>query len=122
MLECKAAFLTYEELHEIARSFAEKHSCIKQGCAAVICDEVAIQFKLADGEDAEKDFLKLMKPLDTAGFWNELPRSDIYGWITLTEDMMRRLVEKEKRFSFIIEKTLFLLHYGVLFLEKDPTR
>ena len=122
MLECKAAFLTYEELHEIARSFAEKHSCIKQGCAAVIRDDVTFQFKLADGKDAEEEFLKMMKPLDTAGFWKELPQSDIYGWITLTEDMMQRLVKNEKGFCFTVEKTLFLLHHGILFLEKDPTR
>lgn len=122
MLECKAVFMRYEELHETAQDFAKKHSCIKMGCAAVIHDEVAIQFKITDTIEERKAFFDLMKKYDTAGFWKELPESDIYGWITLPEDMMRRIIEEERDLSFSIEKTVFLLHSGVLFLEKDLCR
>lgn len=121
MLECKAAICDFDELHRISQEYAAKHKCIQMGAATVCNKEIVFNFKPVADEESLNEFFLLLKPLDRAEFWKALPKPNSTGWITLTEDMTRRLIEKEAQLSFPLEDIMYL-YDGILLLEKDPCR
>ena len=67
----------------------------------------------------KQEFYGLLKPYDTAGFWDLLPEPTETGWIALSEEMTRRIIDEEARLSFKVGYILFLQD-GVLLLEDSP--
>lgn len=119
MIECKAAVCEFEELHEMAKAIAAKYSFIRMGAAFVLNEGICFHFKPGEFEAERQAFFELIKPLDEAGFWERLPDADKTGWIGLTEDMTRKLIDREGGLGFKVEKILFL-YSGVVLLEKNP--
>lgn len=119
MIECKAAVCEFDELHEMAKAIAAKYSFIRMGAALVMNEGICFHFKPGESDAECLAFFELMKPLDEAGFWEKLPDADKTGWVGLTEDMTRRLIDQEGGLGFKVEKILFLYN-GVVLLERNP--
>ena len=119
MYESRAALAEWDEIHKLAQNYAAKHSCIKMGAELVCLGEVCFHFKPGQTEREKQEFYGLLKPYDTAGFWDLLPEPTETGWIALSEEMTRRIIDEEARLSFKVGYILFLQD-GVLLLEDSP--
>lgn len=117
MFESKVAVLEWDEVNAMAQQFAQKHSCIRQGTAYINHGYVNFAFLVKEDKKEEESFFKLMQPFDTAGFWETLPDRTKSGWITLPEDMTRRVMDSVSDLSFTIGSIVFYGD-GVLLFER----
>ena len=119
MFESKAAVAEWDEIHKLAQAYAAKHPCIEMGAAIMCSGEVCFSFKPGETDKDRQDFYELLQPFDTAGFWDTPPEPTETGWIALSEDMTRRIIDEEAGLGFKVGYIMFLQD-GVLLLEEKP--